>query len=354
MKKYIRLFVLAALAISLLGCQKTEKEASLTTDQGADAAKKSGEPKSIEEFVVEENESYTYQDKKYYIKDDTLYCKEGKDIKELPLLEKKKDTKNGKEYIRGNAFFLNQFLFYNYSECTVHEIENGAWNEWGEDVLYRVNLDTGKIDQNFQLEKNGEENTKNQTQDFFTVLGADSQSGYLYMSKENEIYVLDFSFKEIDRKVVGNKGHIQEIFWQEEGYVFTEDGIFKMSMLLDEDAKLQTPEKLCDWPDAIVESDAYVEVIGTYGRFLYGYTYYHGTRGATAGHYFQIDLDGKSCQNLSTYDSKYEADLFATSEGVYFDTDSFAGKHELYSEQRRYLLSEDGGVKIEAKKQDTN
>lgn len=346
MKKCIRVVVLVVLVMSLFGCQKTDREASLTIDQSADTAKKSGEPKAIEEFTVEESELYTYQGKDYYIKDDTLYCKEGKDTKEISLMgDKKNDTENGKTYIRGNAFFLNQFLFYNYSECIQHEIENGAWNEWGEDVLYRINLETGRIDQSFQLEKSGEENAKNDTADYFTVLGADSQNGYLYLNKENEIYVLDLSFKEIDRKVVGSKGRIQEIFWKDDGYVFTEDEIFKMSMLLEEGARLQTPKKICDWPET-VEGDAYVEAIGTYGRFLYGYTYYHGTRGAVGGHYFQIDIDGKSCKNLSTYDSEYEADTS-------FETDSFASKHELYSEDRCYVLSEDGEVKIETKKQHT-
>lgn len=337
---------------------------------------------SVSEDSLDNGKPFQYQDQEYQIQEhrikgrntwDTDEEESEEDIvlywtlqqensQEIPLVDPQANPPlNSLEkqefptrFILQDVFFLSGYLFYTYQECIVKPYgENGTENDWGTAMLCRINLETMETDQSYTIL------TKEEQEQNFTICGADPDSGYIYLTKGGNIHVLDLSLKAVD--VISLTGEdIEDIYWAEEGYVLTTATLYQMNLALDENEAFQKPEVICAWPFDFYND---VKIIGTYGRFLYGYTYYHGNNAAgIAGHYFQVDLDGSSCKILSADQKK--SFLGNTDDEDNFDTESFANKHELYSEGRdnsddswdpiqiRYILSEDGSVEIQAEKID--
>lgn len=393
-KQIIANFIIVILLLNLTGCGITASTSSLVTGDSTDTAtpktiatKTVRNPQEISSFSISDESIYDgkpfqyhgqeYQIKEHRIKgaaeEDDLYLywtlhqinpsdltnqKEPKqnlkqeiplvdpqEISRLDLLEKQKHPTC---YILDNVFFLSNYLFYSYQECVTKPFgKNGEEHNWGNAMLCRINLETMEIDQNYTLITKQERDREIS----FQIWGADPDSGYIYLNRAGNLLALDLSLAKVDMTEFDSSEYILDIYWSEEGYVLTDIGIYQMSLALDKNNQLEKPKVICTWPSDL--NKGYAKAIGTYGRFLYGYTYYHGNY-AIAGHYFQVDLDGNRCNILSA-DSKYDAECN-------FNTESFADKHVLYSEGRdnsdhswdpiqvRYILSEDGSVEIETEK----
>lgn len=408
-KQIIKGFTIVILLLSLTSCGMADSANSPVTGSGASSTtpkpvvtKPVRNPQEITAFSVlsedslDDGKSFQYQDQEYQIqeyriKGDTeennlvLYwtltmnpkeqaetqkqTQNKKDPQEIPLvdpqeiphLDSLEKQEFPTEYILNNVFLLSGYLFYTYQECIIKPIgDNGAENDWGTAQLCRINLETMETDQSYILVTKEQEKAG----DSFQIWGADPDSGYIYLGRAGNLLVLDLSLAEVDMAEFDSSKEIMDICWTEEGYVLTDIGIYQLNLALDENNALQKPKTICMWPsdDSFYP---YTEIIGTYGRFLYGYTFApangKGNPGII-GYYFQVDLGGKNCKILSADQKK---SYFGETDVEYnFDTESFADKHELCSEgsdhsddswdpiRIRYILSEDGSVEIETEKID--
>ncbi|MDE6852828.1 MAG: hypothetical protein K2J67_10160 [Lachnospiraceae bacterium] len=409
MKKHIyQCFSLVILLLNLTGCGLAAPESFLATDSKTDAnkpktisTKSVQNPQDITAFSLSDDSLYEgkpfqyqnqeYQIKEYRIKRDAeeddlvpywtlhqVHSQEPADAKNptnspepiqnhkqgIPLIDPQEiphiDTLEKQEfftrYILNNVFFISGYLFYSYQEYTVNLLGiNGTEIDWGKAMLCRMNLKSMEIDHTYILITKEQEKTGHS----FLIQGAEPDSGYIYFSRNGKLFVLNLSLEELDMKEFDSSEYILDIYWGKNGYIFTDIGIYRMNLALNSNKQLESPEIICTWPSEL--NDGYAEAIGIYGRFLYGYTYYHGNNGAgIAGHYFQIDLDGNCC-NIVSADQK-KSFLGEYHAEISFDTESFADKHELYSEgwdssddswdpiQICYVLSEDGSVEIKTEK----
>lgn len=317
---------------------------------------------SIAKESLWENKPFSYRDHTYQIKDtgQTPSLTEQKTAQEVSLVTPQKERNPKTKYILDDGFFLSGYFFYSYQECieTIYpEDENGgegASFDWGKALLCRINLETLQIDRQYTLLTKEQDDAEIPYQ----IWAADPESGTLWLSRGGKLLVLDLSLQEIAAAALEDSTDILDIFLQDEGYLLTDRGVYQMRFLLNRHHTLEKSHKICTWFDDFDERAA---VIGTYGRFLYGYSYYYGMgTGKTAGHYFQVDLDGKRCNVLSADRNKsFLGSYDAESD---FDTTAFERKHELYSKGRdnedeswdpidvRYLLSEDGSVDIQTEK----
>lgn len=399
-KQIIKGFTMVILLLSLTGCgmagsatsPATGGETSATTPKPV-ATKPVRNPQEITAFLLDDDEPFQYQDQEYQIQeyrikadteeDDILYWtltenpqkqaetqkqtqnqKEPQEIplvdpQAIPLLDSLEKQEFPTQYILNDVFLLSGYLFYTYQECITKPIgDNGAENDWGTAQLCRINLETMETDQSYILVTKEQEKAG----DSFQIWGADPDSGYIYLGRAGNLLALDLSLNEVDTAEFDSSEDIVDMYWQEENYVLTDIGIYQMNLALDEQNAFQKPKMICTWPsDYFLYT--FTRIIGTYGRFLYGYTVSPGGgTGILTGRYFQVNLDDNNCKILSA-DQKNSFCGEPDSE-YNFDTDSFADKHELYSEGRdnsddswdpirvRYILSEDGSVEIQAEKID--
>lgn len=346
----MKILIVVFLISGLTGCGSLDNIQTRSVGANTEQKKRvTGDPRNISEFLITDSGegSFIYDGRKYGIYKDYLSWEEGNEKRKVYM--KRKEEK-GKKYSMDEVYLIHGFLFYSQQKFTEKVIEDGSELKWGEAWLCRFNLETGEIDRSFvMVEKEDADKID------CSLWGVDAELGNLYLNENNKIRIVDFSLNERTSQMVGESGTIRDICW-DEGYVFTDEGIFQMK-LMPVAGEIPAPVKVCEWPDTIKKSDPYMKVIGVYGDFLYGYAYYLGNK-AIAGHYFQVDLQKKSCRVLSADTNKsFFGDYDAEDS---FDTDSFVKKHELYSLGRapdtwdeisiRYILSEDGKVEIKTKK----
>lgn len=389
-KQIIASFTIVILLLNLTGCGMAASTSSLVTGSTDTATPKPittktvRNPQEISSFSISDDSLYNgkafqYQEQEYQIKDhrikgdteeDDLYLywtlHQG-DSQEIPLvdpqeishLDSLEKQKYPTSYELNNVFLLSGYLFYTYQECIEKRFENdGAEFDWGEAQLCRINLETMEINQSYILVTKEQEKAGDSCQ----IWGADPDSGYIYLSRSGNLLVLDLSLDEVDIVEFDSSKDIADIYWQEENYVLTDVGIYQINLALDENNTLQKPKEICMWTSDDIYT--FTSVIGIYGKFLYGYSFFPGNGRClkVAGHYFQVDLDGNSYKILSADQKKSFCGRSDDEDS--FNIESFADKHELYSEGRdhsddswdpiriRYILSEDGSVEVKTKKID--
>lgn len=272
--KYRHLIRLVLTIICLVYCTSVPARgdlhaASLSQRQEADRF----HIQSADDCSLTVYETVIWGQQKYAIKKGNLYCT---DIttNTSNLLKKRCDLSYGWWRVQNHLIYI-------------------AYTKKDGFFLYSLNLDTGQEDSYCILPLS----KSSRSVEVAYVEGIDTENGTVYLIRNNKIICLSLELKETARCSIKGAGPIEDVLWGQTTYITDGSKLYQGNIEQGFSSMSSLPQKsLC------------VDLLGTYGDYIYGVNIYPAYAGTTIKQFFQMSLKNnrKKVLNKKDYARQYQ------------------------------------------------
>lgn len=269
--KYRHLIRLVLTIICLVYCTSVPARgdlhaASLSQRQEADRF----HIQSADDCSLTVYETVIWGQQKYAIKKGNLYCT---DIttNTSNLLKKRCDLSYGWWRVQNHLIYI-------------------AYTKKDDFFLYSLNLDTGQEDSYCILPLS----KSSRSVEFAYVEGIDTENGTVYLLRNNKIICLSLELKETARCSIKGAGPIENVLWGQTTYIADGSKLYQGSIEQGFSSIGSLPQKsLC------------VDLLGTYGDYIYGVNIYPDYAATTTKQFFQMSLKNNRKKVLNIINDKH-------------------------------------------------